>query len=83
MSTELGFFYRHKLIIIGLAGVILGVVLNSMVRDYENRKFLATLVSKKEELQGKAQSGTITQAEAKMLDKLDAEIYIMRFRCDA
>lgn len=83
MENGTGFFSRHKLVFIGLAGVILGVILNSMVRNYENQKFLSMLREELKGLEYKSQNGELTADQKNILDKLKTEIYIMKFRCEA
>lgn len=76
------FFKEHgKVMLIGLGGVILGVILNSLLRTKENRKFLELLEKEYDQLAEKMKNGNLSVDEEKMLDKLKAEIYIMKFKC--
>lgn len=84
MESVTTFFREHaKVMLIGLAGVILGVILNSLLRDRENKKFLGLLVKEHEQLLEKMKNGTLSADEQGLVDKLKTEIYIMKFKCMA
>lgn len=80
---EDGSHHMYKVILIGLAGVVLGVVANNWVRKYENRKLLSMLVEEKSLLESKSGNGSLTEIERKLLDRLQTEIFLMKFKCDA
>lgn len=82
MESIMKFFREHsKVMLIGLAGVILGVILNSLLRDRENKKFLGLLVKEHDQLLEKIKNGTLSADERGLVDKLTTEIYIMKFKC--
>lgn len=78
------FFREHgKVMLIGLAGVMLGVVLNTIIRKNENKAFLKSLTEELHQLEGKSKVSALTMEEDRQMDKLKSEIYIMKFRCAA
>lgn len=82
MNTIVIFFKEHgKVILIGIGGVILGVVLNNMVRAYENKSLLQTLTKELDTLKEKMKTQMLTDDEKKQMDKLIGEIYILTFKC--
>lgn len=84
MESVAKFFREHgKVMLIGLAGVILGVILNSLLRDRENKKFLALLEKEHEQLLEKMKNGNLSAEDQGLIDKLKTEIYIMKFKCMA
>lgn len=72
-----------KVMLIGLAGVILGVILNSLLRTKENKKFLRLLVAEYNQLMEKMKNGIISSEDQALIEKLKTEIYIMKFKCMA
>lgn len=72
-----------KIVTIGLLGVILGVIGNSIVRNYENKKIFNLLTKELKQLQEKSNTGPLSADEQKQLDQLKAELYLMRFKCIA
>lgn len=71
------------MLLAGISGVILGVILNSWLRSRENNNFLETLIKEFNKLQDKAKVSALTAEEQRQMDKLDSEIYIMKFKCIA
>ena len=71
----------YKVILIGLAGVALGVVANNWMVARRNGRALERLAAEKAYLESK--NGSLTEIERRLLDRLQTEIYIMKFRCDA
>lgn len=80
---SIGTFFREhgKVMMIGLSGVLLGVILNRVLRDRENKNFLALLVKEYEQLLEKMNNGTLSAEDHTLVDKLKTEIYIMKFKC--
>ena len=82
MESVKNFFSDHwKVMLIGLAGVFLGVFLNSMFGDMKNRRFLNMLEEELEKLEDKERSLSLTPQERGQIEKLRSEIYILKFRC--
>lgn len=76
------FFKEHgKIILVGISGVILGVLLNNLVDYYKNKKLLASLENGLKELQDKAQLSALTKEEDSLIQYLQGEIYILKFKC--
>lgn len=73
----------YKVILIGIAGVALGVFANNWVRRRENQRLLAMLVEEKLLLESKSDNGSLTEIERRLLDRLQTEIFLMKFKCDA
>lgn len=73
----------YRGILIGLAGIFLGVVANNYVRKRENRRILGMLIEEKHLLESKSDNGSLTEIEKRLLDRLQTEIYLMKFKCDA
>lgn len=71
----------YRVILIGLAGVALGVLANNWMTARRNRRALERLAAEKVYLESK--NGSLTEIERRLLDRLQTEIYIMKFRCDA
>lgn len=73
------FFRDHwKVMMIGLIGVLLGVFLNNLVRNMQNKKLLAKLQSELTALQSKTKP---TQDEVDLIQTLKTEIYMLKFQC--
>ncbi len=73
------FFIDHwKVMMIGLAGVILGVLLNNLFRTRENKHLLELLTNELSKLQAKL---SLTPDEQNQLEYLKGEIYILQFKC--
>lgn len=81
--NEIGTFFRDhgKVILIGLVGIALGVFLNNINRDRENKRFLALLTREHDNLINRRNTYPLNIEEEKQLDKLKTEIYIMKFKC--
>lgn len=73
----------YRTILIGVIGIALGVFANNLMRKHENRRILRLLTDEKSSLESKAGNGELTPIEAKLLDRLQTEIYLVKFRCDA
>lgn len=73
------FFIDHwKVMMIGLAGVLLGVLLNNLFRKQENKNLLALLTGELEKLQSQS---SLTPDEQNKLEYLKGEVYILQFKC--
>lgn len=76
------FFQDHwQMILIGLIGVAVGVLLNMWLRDYENKKLLELLVKELTTIQEKEKISVLTPEEQKKKQRLESEIYILKFKC--
>ena len=70
-----------QMILIGVVGVVIGVILNILIRDNENRSLLDSLNKELGILEAKQKISGLTVKEIKEKEKLEAEIYILKFKC--
>lgn len=63
---------------IGLFGVALGVISNQIVQKRSNRNLLASLTEDLANLKAKENP---TKDEQNLIEYLEGEIYILKFRC--
>lgn len=63
---------------IGLFGVALGVISNQIVQKRSNRNLLASLTEDLANLKAKE---NLTKDEQNLIEYLEGEIYILKFRC--
>lgn len=82
MAVETFFKEHYKIMLIGLAGVLLGVVIHVGIRMWDDRKFLGRLNGELGQLEARLRNGGLDADEQKLLDKLKAEILIMRLKCN-
>lgn len=79
MESVTIFFKDHwKVIMIGLFGVALGVISNQMVQRHNNKNLLASLTDDFENLKAKENP---TKDDQNLIEYLQGEIYILKFRC--
>lgn len=78
----INFFSEHwKIMLIGLAGVVLGVFLNWYFGNHSNKKLLEKLTTELELLQEKANTTALSADELNQIQYLKGEIYILKFKC--
>lgn len=68
-------------IVVGVAALLIGAWLNNYISKQQNKGLLSDLENERAKLRDKEKILTLTIEEKKHLDTLNAEIYILKFKC--